>query len=103
MKTSHKQTDIDRLRETIQRSFDGKLKKIKEANNKTSVTIQNVKNQIQEANYRTSVSIQNVDNKIQEANKKIVLNTNRTNQLFEYIPQGKGFLKVIFFVVLVYL
>ena len=76
-KTSHKETDIDKVRNEIQKSFDEKLKKIqstaREENKNTSISIQNIKNEIQDA-----------DRKIQEANKKIVKNTHFIDRL-----QGK--------------
>ena len=78
-KTSHKETDIDKVRNEIQKSFNEKLKKIqntaREANKNNSQNvdkkIKEAYTMIQEANRNNSLSFQNADKKIQEANKKI--------------------------------
>ena len=78
-KTSNKETDIDKVRNEIQKSFDEKLKKIqntaREANKNNSQNvdkkIKEAYTMIQEANRNNSLSFQNADKKIQEANKKI--------------------------------
>ena len=90
MKTYHKQTDIDVLKESLQRLFDGKLKNIQEANKRTSLSIQNVNDTIQDALKRTFQSIQNVNNQVQEANKKITENKNYIN-LLQFFPEGKNY------------
>ena len=73
-KTSHKETDIDKVRNEIQKSFDEKLKKIQST--------------AREENKNTSISIQNVKDEILKANKMVVLNTNHINRIFKHIPQG---------------
>ena len=72
-KTSNKETDIDKVRNEFQKSFDEKLKKIqntaREANKNNS---QNVDKNIKEAN-----------KKIQEANQKILGNSNYINMMLK--------------------
>ena len=91
MKTYHKQTDFDVMKESMERLFNGKLKVIQEANKRTSLSIQDVNKRIQEANKKTFLSIQNVNNQVHEANKKLNENKNYISlmQLPEFFPSGK--------------
>ena len=71
-KTSHKETDTDKVRNEIQ-----KLKKIQST--------------AREENKNTSISIQNVKDEILKAKKMVVLNTNHINQIFQNLLPGKIF------------
>ena len=100
MKQSNNQTYVDQLRDEIQRSFNEKLKKIQETNNRALVSIQKYVKQAcgcQEVNKTTFVSIQNVNSKTNQ-------NTDRINRLFELLlPRGKTYATLKFYIIFTFL